>query len=173
MNSPAPPPTDTLSLSLGIILLRLWLAMRAIQTGIEKFAGTTTSNSAVLIDGAPNSYGLTEATTGKVYAFSNYHGVPAPLYSQFQAEPFIPDFALNLYDAVLGPVLIITGVTLLLGIATRISLFTMGLIYTSLTFGLILIKQDAGIAWLGTHIILIVSALALAKYNRFAILKKW
>ena len=49
----------------------------------------------------------------------------------------------------------------------------MGLLYTSLTFGLILIKQDAGIAWLGTHIIMIVAALALAKYNRFAILKKW
>jgi thiosulfate dehydrogenase [quinone] large subunit len=49
----------------------------------------------------------------------------------------------------------------------------MGLVYTSLTFGLILIKQDAGIAWLGVHIIMVVMALALAKYNKFAILKKW
>ena len=49
----------------------------------------------------------------------------------------------------------------------------MGLIYTSLTFGLILIKQDEGIAWLGVHIIIIVMALALVKYNKFAILKKW
>ena len=57
--------------------------------------------------------------------------------------------------------------------ATRFSLFAMGLVYTSLTFGLILIKQDAGVAWLGIHIIMIVLALALAKYNRFAILKKW
>jgi len=60
-----------------------------------------------------------------------------------------------------------------LGLATRFSLFAMGLVYTSLTFGLILIKQDAGVAWLGIHIIMIVLALALAKYNRFAILKKW
>jgi thiosulfate dehydrogenase [quinone] large subunit len=65
------------------------------------------------------------------------------------------------------------GLTLLLGLGTRISLFAMGLLYTSLTFGLILIKQDAGVAWLGIHIIMITAALALAKYNRFAILKKW
>ena len=67
----------------------------------------------------------------------------------------------------------ILGLTVLLGIATRISLFAMGLMYTSLTFGLILLKQDAGVAWLGTHIIMIVIALVLAKHNRLAILNKW
>ena len=116
---------------------------------------------------------MTESTATKVYAISNYNGVPAPLYDKFINEPLIPEFALNIYNVVLGPALIILGITLFLGIATRFSLFLMGLIYTSLTFGLILIKQDAGIAWLGVHIIMIVMALALAKYNKFAILKKW
>jgi len=108
-----------------------------------------------------------------VYAFSNYNGVPATLYDKFSNEPLIPTWGLNLYDTILGPVLILLGLAVLLGIAQRISLFAMGLMYTSLTFGLILIKQDAGIAWLGIHIIMVVLALALAKYNRFAILKKW
>lgn len=166
-------PSTDLSLFFGMILLRLWLAIRAIVTGIEKFAGTNTSDSPVIMDGAPNAYGLTETTTGKAYAFSNYHGVPAPLYDKFSNEPLIPNFALGIYDIVLGPALIILGVTLLLGIATRISLFAMGLLYTSLTIGLILIKQDAGIAWLGIHMALIVMALALTKHNRFAILPKW
>ena len=166
--------SDDLGLSLGMLLLRLWLAARAIQTGIEKFSGTGKPiDSAVLMDGAPNAYGLTESTATKVYALGNYNGVPAPLYDKFINEPLIPEFALNIYDVVLGPILIILGLTLLLGIATRYSLFLMGLVYTSLTFGLILIKQDAGIAWLGVHIILIVTALALAKYNKFAILKRW
>lgn len=164
---------DTLGSTLGMLLLRLWLAMRAIQTGIEKYAGTKTYDKEVTIDGAPNDYGLVEGGTEKVYALSNYNGVPAALQEKFSSEPLIPAFALNLYDIVLGPALILFGLTLLLGIATRISLFAMGLIYTSLTFGLILIKQDAGIAWLGIHIILIVMALALAKNNRFTILKKW
>lgn len=147
--------------------------MRAIQTGIEKFGGTKTYDKAVDIDGAPNAYGLVEEGTEKAYALANYQGVPGPLYDKFAAEPLIPSWGLNLYDVILGPALLILGATLLFGIATRFTLFTMGLLYTSLTFGLILIKQDAGIAWLGTHILLIVAALALAKYNRFAILKKW
>lgn len=164
---------DQLEMTLAMILLRLWLAMRAIQTGLEKYAGTKAYDKAVTIDGAPNDYGLVEGASSKAYAISNYNGVPAPLYEKFSDEPFIPEFALNLYDTLLGPVLILSGLALLLGLATRFSLFAMGLIYTSLTFGLILIKQDAGIAWLGTHIILVVLALILAKHNRFAILNKW
>ena len=166
--------SNDLGYTLGILLLRLWLAARAFQTGIEKFAGSGKPvDSTVLVDGTPNTYGLTESTAAKVYAMSNYNGVPAPLYDKFINEPLIPEFALNIYNVVLGPALIILGLTLFLGIATRFSLFFMGLIYTSLTFGLILIKQDAGIAWLGVHIIMIVMALALAKYNKFAILNRW
>lgn len=164
---------NDLGLTLGMLMLRIWLAMRAVLTGIEKFAGTSAGSKAVAIDGAENAYGLTEATTSKAYALSNYQGVPGPLYDQFAGEPFIPNWGLDLYNIVLGPALLILGFTLLLGLATRFTLFAMGLLYTSLTFGLILIKQDAGIAWLATHIIMIVAALALAKYNRFAILNKW
>ena len=166
--------SNDLGYTLGILLLRLWLAARAFQTGIEKFAGSGKPvDSTVLVDGAPNTYGLTESTASKVYAISNYKGVPAPLYDKFISEPLIPEFALNIYNFVLGPALIILGLTLFLGIATRFTLFLMGLIYTSLTFGLILIKQDAGIAWLGIHIVMVVMALALANYNKLVIMKNW
>lgn len=173
MSSPETEKPDTLALTLAMLLLRIWLAIRAIVAGIEKFAGTRSSSQAVLIDGAANDYGLTASSTEKVYAFDNYQGVPGPLYEQFKGEPLIPDWGLDLYNIVLGPALLLLGFTLLLGIATRYSLFAMGLLYTSLTFGLILLNQAGGIAWLATHMILIVMALALAKYNRFAVLKKW
>jgi thiosulfate dehydrogenase [quinone] large subunit len=42
-----------------------------------------------------------------------------------------------------------------------------------LSIGLILIKQDDGVAWLGLYVGLIALALMLSKHNRFAILKKW
>jgi len=61
----------------------------------------------------------------------------------------------------------------LLGLGTRVSLLVQGLIYIALTVGLILIRQDDGIAWLGIHIALVAFALMLAKHNRFALLKKW
>jgi len=92
---------------------------------------------------------------------------------KFKAEPLMSEAMLRLYDRVLGPALIVLGVTILLGIASRASLFLLGLLYISLTWGLILIKQDEGVAWLGVHMIMVVMALVLAEHNRFALLKKW
>lgn len=158
---------------LAMLLLRLWLGFRAIQTAIEKFAGNRASEVPVTIDGAADTYGLVEAGSEKSYALSNYHGVPAALYEKLAAEPLIPGWALAVYDRLLGPALLILGLTVLLGLATRFSLFAMGLLYTSLTFGLILLKQDAGIAWLGVHIVLIALALTLAQHNRLTVTRKF
>jgi thiosulfate dehydrogenase [quinone] large subunit len=173
MNQDNNPTNNPLALIYGSLLLRLWLAVRAIQTGVEKFAGTTASDAAVQIDGAANEYGLTAASSAKHYALSSYHGVPEALMTKFQDEPLMLKFALPLYDKILGPALIVLGLTILLGIAYRSSLFLLGLLYISLTWGLILIKQDSGVAWLGTHMIIIVMALHLAGHNRLSILKKW
>jgi len=165
--------TNHLALTYGALLARIWLGVRAVQTGIEKFAGSTASDQAVKIDGAVNSYGLTAGGSVKNYALDNYQGVPEALMSKFTAEPLMLNTALSLYDKVLGPSLILLGITVLLGIASRTSLFLLGLLYISLTWGLILIKQDEGVSWLGIHMVLVVMALALSNYNRFTILKKW
>jgi thiosulfate dehydrogenase [quinone] large subunit len=154
---------------LGFLTLRLWLAGRAIITGLEKFAGAKSSDVAIEIDGAPNTLGLTASESEKVYSASNYHGVPEALYGQFEKEPLIPGFALKLYDVALGPLLLLVGLMVLLGIATRLSLFVMGLIYTSLTVGLILLKQDAGVAWLGIHVLLVAVALFKANDNKLMV----
>ena len=95
----------------------------------------------------------------KYYALTNYSGIPASLKDKFANEPLLPQFALTAFDHLLGPALIITGVMLLLGLGTRISLFVQGLIYIALTVGLILIKQDDGISWLGIHVALVAFAL--------------
>ena len=165
--------TDTLALVFAALLARLWLAVRAIQTGIEKYAGSKASTVIAEIDGAPNSYGLTKEGSDKFYSTDAYSGVPEALMSKFENEPLMMGWALNLYDKILGPALIIFGFTIFLGIASRISLFALGLLYISLTLGLIMIKQDAGVAWLGTHMLIVIAALALHRHNRFCILKKW
>lgn len=173
MNTESCGTKNTLALVYGALLLRIWLAVRAIQTGVEKFAGTKAADKVVSIDGAENEYGLTAAGSVKNYALENYSGVPDALMSKFEAEPLMLKFALPLYDKILGPALLILGFTILLGIASRTSLFLLGLLYVSLTWGLILIKQDEGVSWLGVHMILIALALMLAEHNRFTILKKW
>lgn len=166
---------SNLALIYGSLLARLWLAVRAIQSGIEKYAGTKMSDEVVDIDGAPNEYGLTAAENVKEYGMDHYHGVPEAMYKQFQGEPLMMEWALKAYNVVLGPALLILGVAILLGIAYRTSLFALGLLYVSLTWGLILMGQAgaSGVAWLGTHVLIIIAALALADHNRLAVLKKW
>lgn len=166
--------SNSLALVYGSLLARLWLGVRALQTGVEKFAKTIqVDDAAVKVDGVANEEGLTTVAASKAYALDAYHGVPEALMKKFQAEPLMLKFALPLYDKLLGPALLGLGVLILLGLFYRTSLFLLGLLYISLTWGLILIKQDDGVSWLGVHMILIVAALALAKHDRLAILKKW
>ena len=172
-DTPTPAEPTDLGAVFAFWVLRIWLSARALVTGIEKYSGSRSSSEAVAIDGAPNTYGLTAAQSEKVYGLEHYHGVPEALAARFADEPLIPGFALNLFDKALGPALILLGVMLLLGVATRLSLLGMGVLYTALTGGLILLKQDAGVAWLGIHVALVAMALMTAKHNRLSILKKW
>ena len=167
--------SDKLALISGSVLLRVWLGVRAIQSGIEKFATTTQVERLVEVDGVPNDYGLTEEATVKAYEFGAYKGIPPALEATFSDQPLIPAFMLPVYNIVLGPALLILGFTVLLGIASRASLFLLGMLYVSLTWGLILLGSagDAGVAWLGTHIILIVLALQLTRHDPLRVLKKW
>lgn len=161
--------------TLAFLVLRGWLAVRALLTGIEKF-GKYESKAVPVIDpatGQPDASGVMMNINVKHYAFANYAGVPGALKDKFNYEPLLPKFALNTFDHLLGPLFILTGVMLLIGLGTRISLFVQGLIYIALTVGLILIHQDDGISWLGIHVALVAFALMLARHNKLALLKKW
>jgi len=161
--------------SLAFLVLRLWLALRAILTGIEKFGAYKTIQKP-LIDpttGMEDPSGAMIDVKIKYYSLANYAGIPAPLKDRLVNEPLLPKFAMNTFDHLLGPVFILTGVMLLIGLGTRLSLFVQGLIYIALTIGLILIKQEDGVAWLGIHVALVAFALALAKHNSLALTKKW
>jgi thiosulfate dehydrogenase [quinone] large subunit len=161
--------------SLAFLVLRGWLAVRAIVTGLEKFSAFNTIQKPLMdpTTGMADPSGAMVDVKVKYYALTNYSGVPASLKDKFANEPLLPHFALKAFDQVLGPLLIATGIMLLVGLGTRLSLFVQGLIYIALTVGLILIKQDDGISWLGIHVALVALALMLAKYNKLALLKKW
>ena len=161
--------------TLAFLLLRGWLAVRAIATGIEKFGAYQIIQKPLVdpVTGLDEPSGAMVDVKIKVYALTNYSGIPPSLKDRFANEPFLPHFSLAAFNYMLGPALIITGLMLLLGLGTRLSLFVQGLIYIMLTVGLILIRQDDGIAWLGIHVALVAFALVLAKHNKFALLKKW
>ena len=160
--------------SLAFLLLRGWLGLRALLAGVEKFGAYKTIQQPIIdpTTGQADPNAVVDVKV-KFYALANYAGVPTGLKTKFANEALLPGFALNLFDKLLGPALILTGIMLLLGIATRTSLLLQGLIYISLSVGLILINQPDGISWLGIHVALVAMALMLAKHNKLALLKKW
>ena len=167
-------PTCNTDYTLAFLVLRLWLAVRAILTGIEKFSAFKTIQKPFVdpTTGMEDPSGALVEVKQKFYSLTNYSGIPPSLKDKFAAEPMLPHAALTPFSAVLGYALIALGLMLLVGLGTRISLFLQGILYIALTAGLILIKQDDGVAWLGIHVALVALALMLARYNRFTLLKK-
>lgn len=161
--------------TLAFLVLRGWLALRAILTGIEKFSAYRTIQKPLIdpVTGMEDPSGAMIDVKVKFYSLTNNSGIPASLKDKFANEPLLPQFTLAPFNHLLGPALIVTGLMLLLGLGTRLSLFLQGLIYLALTAGLILIRQDDGVAWLGIHVALVAFALMLAKHNTFVLLKKW
>lgn len=159
----------------AFLVLRLWLAVRALFIGIEKYSSYR-SVAMPLIDpstGQPDASGVMTNVNVKTYALANYAGIPAAFKDKFAHEPLFPKFALVAFDKMLGPAFILTGIMLLVGLGTRLSLLAQALIYIALTVGLVLIDQADGVAYLGIHIGLVAGAFILAEYNRFVVLKKW
>jgi thiosulfate dehydrogenase [quinone] large subunit len=159
----------------AFLILRLWLAVRAILAGIEKFGAFRTIQKPFIdpTTGMADPSGAMIEVKQKYYALTNYTSVPQSLRDKFATEPLLPHALTTPFYAVLGWALLALGIMLLVGLGTRISLFLQGIVYIALTIGLILIKQEDGVAWLAIHIALIAFALALAKYNRFTLLRKW
>jgi thiosulfate dehydrogenase [quinone] large subunit len=159
----------------AFLALRLWLGVRALFVGIQKYAAYK-SVAMPLIDpatGQPDASGVMVNVNVKSYALANYAGMPASMADKFAHEPLFPKFVLVIFDRMLGPAFILTGIMLLIGLGTRISLLAQGLLFIALTVGLVLIDQNDGVAYLGIHIALVAGAFLLAEYNRFAVLKKW
>jgi len=159
----------------AFLALRLWLGVRALFVGIQKYAAYK-SVAMPLIDpttGQPDASGVMVNVNVKSYALANYAGMPASMADKFAHEPLFPKFLLVVFDRMLGPAFILTGIMLLIGLGTRISLLAQGLLFIALTVGLVLIDQNDGVAYLGIHIALVAGAFLLVRYNRFTVLKKW
>jgi len=171
-------------------LLRIWLGVRALFTGLVKFQGTaervvggdglSAEEAEILADGGVGfaSASAKATETVNVLGFEHYHSLaqkgPMSMES-FSASPLMPSFMVGPYAFILGYALIALGLALLAGVFTRLTLFVMGLLYISLTYGFIILEPGlgqasaAGAAYLGIHILMIVAALLLVDYNKFTV----
>lgn len=127
-------------------LLRLFLGLRTLLAGTEKFEAKGT------------------------YSFANYHENMRHMAEGITGASFLPLWATKTFAHSLGYLLIALGVLILLGVKTRVTLLVTGLVYVGLSFGLMAVQEAEGVAWLGVHVVLIVMALVLVRHNRFAVL---
>ncbi|PWM29438.1 MAG: hypothetical protein DBX55_07105 [Verrucomicrobia bacterium] len=180
---------SNLTYTMAFWLIRLWLAARAIGTGLTKFWGTEKvlsperlqelKDAGDFTDAAIKSITNLEGRDVQILSFDYYHGLPdsGPMSMEaFTSNPLMPSFMVGPYASALGFALIGLGLALLLGICSRVTLFLMGLLYVSLTWGFIILEPTmgsasaAGIAYMGVHLILIIGGLMLADYNKFELL---
>jgi thiosulfate dehydrogenase [quinone] large subunit len=129
----------------AFLMLRLFLGLRTFLEGVEKFEKNGT------------------------YSSANYHENMGRLAQGITGASFLPLWATRGYANVLGYVLIVLGAALLLGVKTRTTLILTGLLYVSLSFGLMAVQENEGVAWLGVYIGLIAGALVLVRHDRFAL----
>ena len=129
----------------AFILLRLFLGLRTLFAGIEKFESKGT------------------------YSFHNYYENMTRMAQGITGASFLPLWATKNFAHSLGYLLIALGAALLLGLKTRMTLFLAGLVYVGLSFGLMAVQESEGVAWLGIHLALFAGALVLVRHNRLAL----
>jgi thiosulfate dehydrogenase [quinone] large subunit len=141
----APARAGSFELTAAMLLLRLFLGLRALLAGWEKFELQGT------------------------YSFANYQQNMTRMATGITGASVLPLWATKGVALALGYILIALGVALLLGVKTRVSLFLMGLTYVGLAFGLMAVQESEGVAWIGVHLGLVTAALVLARHDRFAV----
>jgi thiosulfate dehydrogenase [quinone] large subunit len=129
----------------AFFLLRLFLGLRTLFAGIEKFEAKGT------------------------YSFHNYYENMTRMAQGITGASFLPLWATKNFAHSLGYLLIVLGVALLLGVKTRATLFLTGLLYVGLSFGLMAVQESEGVAWLAIHVAMFAGALVLVRHNRFAL----
>ena len=129
----------------AFLLLRLFLGLRTLLAGLEKFESKGT------------------------YSLASYHTNMDRMASGITGASFLPLWSTRAFANSIGFVLVALGLALLLGVKSRATLVLTGLTYVSLSFGLMAVQESEGVAWLAIHVMMIAGALVLVQHDRFAV----
>jgi thiosulfate dehydrogenase [quinone] large subunit len=145
MNESPTNPRSGCEFTAAFLILRLFLGLRTLLAGVEKFEA------------------------GGTYSIANYNANMTHMAQGITGASFLPLWATAHFAHFLGYALLVLGAALLLGLKTRATLILTGLVYVGLSFGLMAVQENEGIAWLGVHVLMIAWALTLVRHNRFAL----
>lgn len=131
------------------LLLRLWVALRLVMAGLDKFRDG---------DGANTTFNL------EIYAKKMDQIAQAT-----HERGFLPLPLCHLYAKPLGYLLLLAGLWAAVGLFSRVGLFVCGLTMLSLGFGLATMGDDAEVVYVGVHILIIAGALATNHANKISL----
>ena len=131
------------------LLLRLWIALRLIAAGLDKF----------------------RAGSGKdaTFTLENYKTKMGNIAKLTYEKGFLPEKLCNLYAQPLGYILLGVGVWVLFGLFTELGLLAAGFTFLSLAIGLATLPDDTEVLYIGVHILIVAAALATSRANKISL----
>ncbi|MGI9243743.1 MAG: hypothetical protein ACR2RV_23300 [Verrucomicrobiales bacterium] len=157
-----------IGLAFGALLLRLWIGMRLLFAGLEKWKTRVTESVAgpdgEMIEKTFWKYDLFGENASSIYK----ENMGRITYNMNNDSP-LQLWMIEQFASTLGWMLLIVGAWLLIGLFSRAALVAAGFVFISLTFGLATIGADPEIVERGIEIGLVVGALSLARYQVFGL----
>ena len=150
--------------TMAYLMLRIWIGLRLVMSGLEKFR---ISNSWIDEQGGAKYVRLNE-----FWHWDHLEKKAAMIVGGIPKYGGLSQKLAEFYALALGPLMIGVGLALLIGFFNRLSLFAAGMIFISLSVGLMMIGADDGIYKLGVHVALVALAFHFVAHNRLA-LTKW
>ena len=178
--STAPSCCPALNLTCAFWLLRLFMGMRLILSGLEKLGYFVAKGNEKLVDALKGKAWFGEAGLG---ATEQVDGVDRVINQGLGSGKMWPIAKLmldntNLPVAMIKPFMIglpyamlFSGVLILAGLFNRVGWFLAGLVWFSLAFGQMLLPDEVGVQWLGLYVFICALALCLIDHNRVRITK--
>ena len=152
-------------LAFANLLLRLWIGMRLLGAGIDKWrAGSCFGFKGVGPDGAE-----IDIASGVTFSAENYDKKLANIAKLTFDKGFLPKPLCDMYAKPLGYILLGVGAWVILGLLSELSLFAAGLVFLSLGVGLATLPDDTEVVFIGIHILIVAAALATSRHKNFSI----
>jgi uncharacterized membrane protein YphA (DoxX/SURF4 family) len=142
-------PRFDFSLASAHLILRLFVALRLLMAGLDKFRAG---------NGPDTTFSL-ENYTKKSDAIANL----------MSTNSFLPAAMCQSYAHSIGYVLVLVGLWTAVGIFTNLSLLVAGLTFLSLGFGLAALPDDTEVVFIGIQVLITAAALATAKARQFSL----
>lgn len=137
-------------LAFANLILRLWVGLRLLMAGVDKFRPKGT-----------NEYHLGDLEVLKKNV--------QPIYENMVASTFMPASMVASYVFVLSYSLIVVGILVIVGIFSRLSLLVAGLLFVSLSFGLMALPDDDQAVYRGIEVAITALALATAAHGKISV----